>query len=135
MYSCFPSAIEIASKEIGIPLDRPLTVYGGLCFAGGPWNNPVNHAIAAMWDRLTSGDETTGLVTSNGGNVGKHGFVVLSSEPPTDGFRWEHPQAEIDAEPEVEVDADYAGPVVLPHVKSSGKVVSLPHEVFSAWVG
>ena len=113
VYSCFPSAIEIASKEIGIPLDRPLTVYGGLCFAGGPWNNPVNHALAAMWDRLTSGDETTGLVTSNGGNVGKHGFVVLSSEPPDHGFKWEHPQAEIDAEPEVGVDADYEGPVTI----------------------
>ena len=53
------------------------------------------------------------MVTSNGGNVGKHGFVVLSSEPPADGFKWEQPQAEIDAEPEVDVDADYEGPVTI----------------------
>ena len=33
-------------------LDRPLTVTGGLSFAGGPWNNYVTHSIATMADRL-----------------------------------------------------------------------------------
>ena len=109
VYSCFPSAIEIAAKELNFTLDRPLTVYGGLCFAGGPWNNPVGHAIAAMYDKIRDGQGRNGLVTANGGNVGKHGFVVLSNEPATTGYRWDHPQAEIDAEPPVPVAQGYVG--------------------------
>ena len=42
LYSCFPSAVQIAAQEIGLGLDRPLTVTGGLSFAGGPWNNYVS---------------------------------------------------------------------------------------------
>ena len=48
LYSCFPSAVQIAADEIGLGLDRPLTVTGGLSFAGGPWNNYVTHSIATM---------------------------------------------------------------------------------------
>ena len=48
LYSCFPSAVQIAAAEIGLGLDRPLTVTGGLSFAGGPWNNYVTHSIATM---------------------------------------------------------------------------------------
>ena len=39
LYSCFPSAVQIAAKELGLATDepgRPLTVTGGLTFAGGP---------------------------------------------------------------------------------------------------
>ncbi len=41
LYSCFPSAVQIGAAELGIGLDRQLTVTGGLCFAGGPLNNYV----------------------------------------------------------------------------------------------
>lgn len=116
VYSCFPSAVQIAAKEIGIDLGRELTLYGGLCFAGGPWNNPVSHALATAVDRLRNGDGRTALITANGGIVAKHGFVVLGTEPPAAGFRWEKPQAEIDtaAGPLVEAAAaDAAGPVTI----------------------
>ena len=49
LYSCFPCAVQIAAHELGIAVDdpdRPLTVTGGLGFAGGPGNNYVSHAIA-----------------------------------------------------------------------------------------
>ena len=82
VYSCFPSAVEIACGELDIPLDRQLTVYGGLCFAGGPWNNPVGHAIAAMVGVLRDDPASFGLVTANGGNIQKHSFGVYSTEPP-----------------------------------------------------
>ena len=38
LYSCFPSAVEVAMKEIGIAEDdpRPISVTGGLPFFGGP---------------------------------------------------------------------------------------------------
>ncbi len=38
LYSCFPSAVQIAATELGVTStdDRPLTLTGGLTFAGGP---------------------------------------------------------------------------------------------------
>jgi len=113
VYSCFPSAVEIGCKELGIPTDRTLTVYGGLCFAGGPWNNPVGHAIAAMVGVLRADPGSLGLVTANGGNIQKHSFGVYSTEPPAEGFRRERPQAAIDAEPPVEVVDGYEGPATV----------------------
>ena len=53
LYSCFPSAVQIAAAELGLPLDRELTVTGGLTFAGGPWNDYVSHAIATMTTHAT----------------------------------------------------------------------------------
>ena len=41
--------------ELGLGLDRPLTVTGGLSFAGGPWNNYVTHSIATMARRAARG--------------------------------------------------------------------------------
>src|SRR6202035_1675746 len=41
LYSCFPSAVQIAATELGLDAvdGRPLTLTGGLTFAGGPGNN------------------------------------------------------------------------------------------------
>ena len=100
VYSCFPSAVQLFCREFDLDLlDRQLTVYGGLCFAGGPWNNPVGHALATMVDVLRADAGALGFVTGNGGNVDKHSFTVLGTEPPAAGYRHERPQAEIDAQP------------------------------------
>jgi len=45
LYSCFPVAVQVAARELGIAQDRPLTVTGGLTFAGGPLNNYVMHSM------------------------------------------------------------------------------------------
>lgn len=87
-YSCFPSAVEMACKQLGIAEDdtRDFTVTGGLPYAGGPGNNYALHSIAAMAERVRSGQNTndhTGLVTGNGWYMTKHAAVVLSSNPPT----------------------------------------------------
>jgi acetyl-CoA C-acetyltransferase len=83
LYSCFPSAVEIAADEIGLPIDdpsRPLTVTGGLSFAGGPWNNYVTHAIATMADRLREAPAGTyGLCTANGGFITKHAMGIYGN--------------------------------------------------------
>ena len=58
IYSCFPSAVQISCAELGLDAfgdERPLTVTGGLTFAGGPGNNYVTHSIAAMAERLRAG--------------------------------------------------------------------------------
>ena len=54
LYSCFPSAVQVATRALGIADDdpRPLTVTGGLGFAGGPVNNYPTHAIARMVELL-----------------------------------------------------------------------------------
>mgnify|MGYP000567732193 FL=1 len=112
VYSCFPSAVQVAAKELGLPLDdpaRPLTVTGGLTFAGGPWNNYVSHSIAAMAERLTASPGQLGLITANGGYLSKHSFGVYSTEPPTGEFRWEDVQSEVDAEPTVVAEDGWSG--------------------------
>ena len=48
LYSCFPAAVQVATRSLNLADDdpRPLTVTGGLGFAGGPVNNYPTHAIA-----------------------------------------------------------------------------------------
>lgn len=103
LYSCFPSAVEIAANELGLGLDRELTVTGGLSFAGGPWNNYVMHSIATMAGVLRADPGSVGLITANGGFITKHAFGVYGTEPPATPFRHAEPQAEIDALPRREL--------------------------------
>jgi acetyl-CoA C-acetyltransferase len=99
VYSCFPSAVQVAARELGLSTDRALTVTGGLTFAGGPWNNYVTHSIATMAEQLTAAPGALGLVTANGGYLTKHSFGVYGTEPPSGQFRWEDVQSAVDAEP------------------------------------
>lgn len=102
LYSCFPSAVQIAATELGLPVDdpsRPLTVTGGLTFAGGPWSNYVTHSIATMAELLTANPGRRGLISANGGYLTKHSFGVYGTEPPTSEFRWEDAQSAVDREP------------------------------------
>ncbi|WP_375485189.1 acetyl-CoA acetyltransferase [uncultured Mycobacterium sp.] len=101
LYSCFPSAVQIAAAELGLPADdpeRPLTVTGGLTFAGGPWSNYVTHSIATMAELLVANPGRRGLITANGGYLTKHSFGVYGTEPPSAEFRWEDVQSVIDQE-------------------------------------
>jgi acetyl-CoA C-acetyltransferase len=101
LYSCFPSAVQVAAAELGLPTDdpaRPLTVTGGLTFAGGPWNNYVTHSIATMAELLVANPGRRGLISANGGFLTKHSFGVYGTEPPTQ-FRWEDTQPTVDREP------------------------------------
>jgi len=112
LYSCFPSAVQVAANELGLPLGdpgRPLTVTGGLTFAGGPWNNYVTHSIATMAERLVANPGQRGLVTANGGYLTRHSFGVYGTEPPTHEFRWEDVQAQVDREPTRNAVVEWAG--------------------------
>jgi acetyl-CoA C-acetyltransferase len=102
LYSCFPSAVQVAAAEIGLPIDRagrpgrPLTVTGGLSFAGGPWNNYVSHALATMVGVLRANPDSLGLVTALGGYITKHALGLYATEPPAAGFRWADVQDQVD---------------------------------------
>jgi acetyl-CoA C-acetyltransferase len=102
LYSCFPSAVQVAAAELGLSVDdpaRPLTVTGGLTFAGGPWNNYVTHSIATMAGLLAANPGRRGLITANGGYLTKHSVGVYGTEPPPSEFRWEDVQSAVDREP------------------------------------
>lgn len=104
LYSCFPSAVEIACQELGLAEDDPrgLTVTGGLPYFGGPGNNYVTHSISHMVRSLRARPGAYGLVTANGSYLTKHSFGIYSTTP-TRGA-WKRPphatlQARIDALP------------------------------------
>ncbi len=99
LYSCFPSAVQVAAAELGLGLGRPLTVTGGLTFAGGPWNNYVTHSIATMVGLLREDPDAFGLCTANGGNLTKHAVGIYSGRPPHRPLQVGHPQDVVDAVP------------------------------------
>ena len=75
------------SREIGLTdtAARPLTVTGGLGFAGGPVNNYPTHAIARMVEVLRADPGSYGLTTALGWYVTKHAAGIWST--PTTGRR------------------------------------------------
>ncbi len=89
LYSCFPSAVQVACRALGIDLadPRPLTVTGGLAFAGGPGNNYATHAVARRVDACRADPGSVGLVSALGWYLTKHALACYSTSPPVGGFR------------------------------------------------
>jgi acetyl-CoA C-acetyltransferase len=85
LYACFPSIVQMSAAELGIDLARPLTVTGGLGFAGAPIANSSGHAIAAMVPLVREGGN--GLIHANGGCATKHAFGIYGARPP-ERFRY-----------------------------------------------
>jgi acetyl-CoA C-acetyltransferase len=117
LYSCFPCAVQMGAKALGIALDDPrrLTVTGGLAYFGGPGNNYVTHAIAITAQRLREQPGAKGLVTALGWYVTKHAVGIYGSEPPPNG--WRHPdcrreQEQIDAQA-LQIAMDHEGPATV----------------------
>lgn len=115
LYSCFPSAVQLGARSLGLGLDRQLTRTGGLPFAGGPWNNYVMHSIATVARELRDGAGERGLVWANGGYATKHAFGVYATTPPAEGFRYAYPQDAIDVLPrrELAVPTEVQGAVTI----------------------
>lgn len=85
LYSCFPCAVFSSTACLGIDWandPRPLTVTGGLPYAGGPGNNYSLHGIAAMIPRLRAVPGKFGLVLANGGWMTKESAGIYSTERP-----------------------------------------------------
>lgn len=88
IYSCFPSAVQIACDEMGLSLDDPrgLTVTGGLAYFGGPGNNYVTHSIAQMMNEMRRAPGQFGMVTANGNYVTKQSMGIYSTAAPEKPF-------------------------------------------------
>lgn len=77
LYSCFPCVPKMARRVLDWPIDKPVTVFGGLTFGGGPIGNYMSHAIAEMVRRLRgTGDK--GLLFANGGYATHNHTILLS---------------------------------------------------------
>jgi acetyl-CoA C-acetyltransferase len=134
LYSCFPSAVEIAAAELGLAIDdpgRPLTVTGGMTFAGGPGNNYGTHSLAAVVGLLREQPGTTGLTTGLGWYLSRHSIGVYGGAPNATGdvdpgllpdgtvvesaagFAWADPQAAVGSLPQCSPDADARGEVTV----------------------
>jgi acetyl-CoA C-acetyltransferase len=121
LYSCFPSAVEMAMKELGLAGPdggdhRPLTLTGGLSFFGGPGNNYVTHSVAAMVDACRADPGTLGMVTGLGYYLTKHSAGIYSTTPPEGGYARAEPAAtrqKVEAAPARVPAAAYAGPATV----------------------
>ena len=114
LYSCFPAAVQVHAAELGIDLDRQLTVTGGMTFAGGPLNSYVLQSTAAMARVLRDDPGSYGLVTSVSGMITKPGFGVWSTTPPAERFGFEDVTDEVRSTDERRAEVEeVTGPVTV----------------------
>lgn len=118
LYSCFPSAVQLARDALGIPEDdpRPLTVTGGLPYFGGAGNNYVMHSISTMVERLRAAPGTLGLVSGLGWFSTKHAVGIYSASAPSRPWEpsdLEAAQARLDAMPHASVAEAADGPATV----------------------
>lgn len=114
VYSCFPAAVRVQQRELALPLDGTPTVTGGMAFAGGPFNNFVYQATAAVVPLLREDPALLGMVTTVCGLLTKPGLAVWSATP--DGrppLMEDLAAAAREATPTVEVLDGYRGPAVV----------------------
>jgi len=117
LYSCFPVVPKMALRTLKLdPAEHPPTVAGGLTFFGGPLNNYMSHAIAAMVRALRTHAGDLGLLYGQGGYVNKHHTLVVSAEPPADPMASDYSvQAIADAArgPSPHLPDGYSGPATI----------------------
>lgn len=103
IYSCFPSAVQIACDEFGVAHDDPrgLTLTGGLPYFGGPGNNYSLHGIAEMINRARENETEFGLLNANGWYLTKHSMGVYSCQVPKND--WNLQPVDLDNTPQIEL--------------------------------
>ena len=84
LYSCFPIAVQMFAEVLELEIDKPLTVTGGMSFAGGPLNNYMIHSTVKMLDEIRKDSKKIGLVTGVSGMMTKQAFCVWANTPLTD---------------------------------------------------
>ena len=113
VYSCFPAAVRVQQRELGLPLDGTPTVMGGMPFAGGPFNNFSYQSTAAIVARLRDAPGTTGMVTTVSGLLTKPGLAVWSTAPGQGALLADLGDLAADATDTREVTGDHHGPATV----------------------
>jgi acetyl-CoA C-acetyltransferase len=80
-YSCFPAAVRVQQRELGLDQAGTPTITGGMSFAGGPFNNFVLQATVAVAGRLRDEPGAVGVVTTVSGLLTKPGIGIWSATP------------------------------------------------------
>jgi len=114
LYSCFPVAVRLQARALGIDESRPLTLTGGMPFAGGPLNNFMLQAMVKAAAVLRAAPDSRALVTAVSGMLTKQGLGLWSSAPPARPFRHLDVTAEVAAaSPAVAAAPAHRGPATV----------------------
>ena len=119
LYSCFASSINFARDALGMGDEdaRPVTVTGGLPFAGGAGSDYMMHSVATMTEVLRRDPGAMGMVTGVGMHMTKHVFGLYSTTPPASGALVPPDSAGVqralDALPVCRIADTYAGPATV----------------------
>ena len=87
VYSCFPSAVRVQQRALGLDPAGTPTLTGGMAFAGGPFNHFVLASTVQLGRRLREAPSETelGLVTTVSGMLSKPGLALWGAVPPAEG--------------------------------------------------
>ncbi len=85
VYSCFPAAVRVQQRELGLDPAGTPTLTGGMTFAGGPFNHFVLQSLLTLGHRLRDEPTELGLITTVSGMLSKPGLALWSASPPAPG--------------------------------------------------
>ena len=85
VYSCFPAAVRVQQRELGLDPAGTPTLSGGMAFAGGPFNHFVLQSLCLLGRRFRDEPHERGLLTTVSGLLSKPGLAVWSATPPEHG--------------------------------------------------
>ncbi len=123
LYSCFPSAVQMAMRAIGIEDNdaRGVTLTGGLAYAGGPGNSYALHSMCVAVERIRGGEGNVALVSSLGMTATKHAISLLGGHAVRSGTQrvGTHRGVKVKLSKEA-----LEGPEVVDCVSGEGHVVS-----------
>ena len=85
VYSCFPAAVRVQQRALGLDPGGTPTLTGGMAFAGGPFNHFVLQSLGVLGRRLRDEPAELGLITTVSGMLSKPGLAVWSATPPRAG--------------------------------------------------
>ncbi len=81
LYSCFPAAVRVQQRMLGLDPQTTPTVTGGMAFAGGPFNNFVFQSMVPVIRTLRAEPAGLAVVTTVSGLLTKPGIGVWSGTP------------------------------------------------------
>ena len=81
LYSCFPVAVRVQQRELGLDPNATPTSTGGMAFGGGPFNNYTYQSPAAVVAAVRADPGSLGLVSTVSGLLTKPALGVWSTEP------------------------------------------------------
>jgi acetyl-CoA C-acetyltransferase len=109
LYSCFPAAVRIQQRALGLDPGRRVTQTGGMTFGGGPLNNFVIQSFVKMVERLREQPGSHGLVSAISGLITKQGASLFGPEPSLDFAHEQVTEAARKAQATVVVDREATG--------------------------